>query len=92
MRLAILYLELAMGQPHRGIIWNAAFILNVLQPIPQRTYTSLLIQEELMGGVSRERIQVKNKSSETWVPPPMEPIRGLWDMWIISYPLGLGMC
>ena len=43
------------------------------QPIPQRVYTSLPIQEELVDGVSWERIQVKNKSSKTYVLPPPEP-------------------
>lgn len=34
-----------------------------------RVYNSLMIQEELVGGMSRKEIQVTNKSSETWVPP-----------------------
>lgn len=72
-----------MGQSHRGIIWNPA--LTVPQRIPQRIYSNLLIQEELVGGVSREEIQVKNKSSETWVP-------ALWAVspWNLSG--GFGTC
>ena len=57
-----------MCQSHRGIIWNTACVLIVPQPMLQRVYTNLLIQEKLVGRVRREGIPVQNKSSATWVP------------------------
>lgn len=70
MQLTALHLKLAMGQSHRGIIWNAELVFIVPRPsIPENLHPSS-DSGGPVAGVSRNGIEVKNTSSDTLTRAP----------------------